>query len=384
MTEPSLDHVTDDDVIAAYAALPGWDAVHAAGSVPAVSVAAVDQAVAALTAEQSVECSVDELAALRPVRRRARRALVAAGLVAAVTTAALVLPSVLRAPSASAEAASLLTRSADAIHATDPATTPSQWWRIESTGSYLTTGAEADRAATASPSSTWLVESSRTEYSAVDGSRPSVFVDSTPRVVRRLSGPTSAAQPTFGSGETWTTGLAPTAVPASWQAPSPVWLASLPRDTAALRDRLYADTAGHGRSTDGEAFVYVADLLRSGVVPADLRVALYRVLATVPGVEVTSSLVRLGTGTGVGLGYSEAVDGTRQEIVVDPSDGDLVGERYVAVSALDGIPAGTVTGTTTWTRTLVDEIPAAVRAAVVDQNCTAREDGGVTCQPSAK
>jgi RNA polymerase sigma-70 factor (ECF subfamily) len=190
--------------------------------------------------------------------------------------------------------------------------------------------------------------------------------------------------PATGHGETWTTGLAPTTVTGSWQAPSPAWLASLPRDPGALRDRLYADTAGHGRSVDGEAFVYVADLLRSGVVPADLRAALYRVLATVPGVEITSSRAAIGHATGVGLGYLEALDGTRQEIVVDPADGDLIGERYVATTALDGIPAGTVIGTTTWTRTLVDVVPASVRAAVVDQNCTASADGGVSCEPGAK
>jgi hypothetical protein len=176
----------------------------------------------------------------------------------------------------------------------------------------------------------------------------------------------------------------PGPVAASWQQPSPTGLASLPRDTAALRDRLYADSAGQGRSEDGEAFVYVADLLRSGVVPADLRAALYRVLATVPGVEITSSHAAIGSATGVGLGYYESTDGTRQEIVVDPSDGDLVGERSVAVKVLDGIAAGTVIGTATWTRTLVDEVPVSVRAAVVDQNCTASADGGVTCVPAGK
>jgi RNA polymerase sigma-70 factor (ECF subfamily) len=233
-------------------------------------------------------------------------------------------------------------------------------------------------------SSSWLVESTRTEYSSVDGQRPSVVVDSTTKVVRKLSGPSDAATPVFGEGETWTTGLAPTTVPGSWQQPSPAWLASLPLDPAALRDRLYADTAGHGRSVDGEAFVYVADLLRSGVVPADLRAALYRVLATVPGVEITSSHATIGGASGVGLGYYEAANGMRQEIVVNPADGELVGERYVAVEAIDGIPGGTVTGTTTWTRTLVDEVPAAVRAAVVDQNCTASADGGVSCVPAEK
>ena len=382
MTDPALDLVTDHDVLAAYADLAGWDAVRAAGAVPPVSVAAVDQALAALSAEQSAEGRDAE----PTQRRRGRRALVAVGLVAAVTAAALVLPSVLRAPSASAEAASLLTHAADSIHATDPVAGPTQWWRIESHETYLSAVTESDKDGSTSPlpaAAAWLVDSSRVQYAAVDGSRPMVFVDSS-RVLRQVSGPPGAEAPRYGTPQTWTTGLAPTTVPGSWQQPSPTWLASLPRDPAALRDQLYADTAGHGRSVDGEAFVYVADLLRSGVVPADLRGSLYRVLATIPGVAITSSHATVGDATGVGLGYVEATDGTRQEIVVDPSNGDLVGERYVAVEALDGIPAGTVTGTTAWTRTLVDDVPTSVRAAVVDQNCTASADGGVSCEPGGK
>ncbi len=382
MTDPTLDLVTDHDVLAAYADLPGWDAVQASGAVPPVSVAAVDQAVATVGAESSVE---DLGTASVPRRRGRRRVLVAASLVAAVTAAVVVLPSALRAPTASAEAASLLTRAADAIHATDPVAAPGQWWRIESHGTNLMQAAGNDKSSPDPVYSSWLVDSSRTQYAAVDGSRPSVVVDSPSHLVRKLSGPASVEPPTFGtSTETWTTGLAPADVPASWQSPSPAWLASLPRDTAALRDRLYADSAGQGRSTDGEAVVYVADLLRSGVVPADLRAALFRVLATVPGVEITSSEVQLGAGTGVGLAYYEATDGTRQEIVVDPSDGELVGERYLAVEGLDGIPAGTVIGTATWSRTLVDAVPASVRAAAVDQHCTASADGGVSCVPAGK
>jgi hypothetical protein len=382
MTDPTLDLVTDHDVLTAYADLPGFDAVVAAGAVPPVSVAAVDQAVAAVAAESSVE--VLDAAPAVAHRLGRRRVLVAAGLVAAVTAAVVVLPSALRAPTASASAASLLSHAADAIHATDPVASPGQWWRIESHESYLTTVTGTDEDAESLTQSSWLAESRRVQYAAADGTRPSVIIDSGSRAVRQLAGPDDAAAPLFGAAETWTTGLAPTTVPAGWQQPSPMWLAALPRDPMALRDRLYTDTAGHGRSADGEAFVYVADLLRSGVVPADLRAALYRVLATVPGVEITSSRVQLGARTGVGLAYYEATDGTRQEIVVDPSNGELVGERYVAVEAIDGIPAGTVTGTATWTRTLVDVVPASVRAAVVDQNCTASDDGAVTCAPQTK
>ena len=51
-----------------------------------------------------------------------------------------------------------------------------------------------------------------------------------------------------GDGETWTTGLAPNDIPGSWQLPNAAWLGGVPRDIEALRDRLYDDTSGHGRS----------------------------------------------------------------------------------------------------------------------------------------
>jgi len=385
MTDPSYDRATDADVLATYSDLAGWDTLVAAGHVAPVTTAAVDQSLAAVAAERTAESATDPLAQRGTRSARRRRLVLASGLVAAVTASALLLPTLLRAPSASAEAATLLTHAADAIHFSDPAARPGQWWRIESRGTALTGIASADKRSTDRGPSAWLVEVGRTEYVAVDGSQPSVFVDAPGRVVRRLAGPPDADRPALGTAsQTWTTGLAPAAIPAGWQQPSPAWLAALPRGTAALRDRLYSDSAGQGRSRDGEAFVYVADLLRSGVVPADLRGALYRVLATVPGVEVTSSHAAIGDADGVGLGFFEAVDGTRQEIVVDPATGELVGERTVAVEVLDGIAAGTVVGSTTWSRTVVDEVPASVRSAAVDQNCTASADGGVSCQPTTK
>jgi hypothetical protein len=374
--------VTDHDVITAYADLPGWATVQASGAVPPVSAAAVDHAVAAVVAEHSVE-ELD--AAPLALRRGRRRVLVAAGLVAAVTAAVFVLPSALRAPTASAEAASLLTHAADAIHSSDPVARPDQWWKISATSLHLHVGESTGEGSVSSATSV-LTAYDYVSYVAVDGSRPTVTEVSPERLVAQISGPVDVTHnPAFlGPGGVETTGLAPNSFPPSWQQPTPSWLASLPRGTAALRDRLYADTAGLGRSADGEAVVYVADLLRSGVVPADLRAALYRVLATIPGVEITSSQARLGTTTGVGLGYHETVDGTRQEIVVDPDNGELVGERSVVIEAVGGVPAGTVLSSTTWTRTLVDQLPASLRRAVVDQNCTASADGGVACSPTVK
>ena len=100
----------------------------------------------------------------------------------------------------------------------------------------------------------------------------------------QVFGPGTPAPPPSSSSDrsvhVRTTNLAPVDIPATWQVPTPAWLAALPRDTDALRARMYADAAGHGPSTDAEVLVIAADVMRSGLVPADLRAAVFRVLRT--------------------------------------------------------------------------------------------------------
>jgi len=94
-------------------------------------------------------------------------------------------------------------------------------------------------------------------------------------------------------------------------------------------------TFGAGPSRDGEALVFIADTLRQGTAPADLRAALFRAVAMIPGVTVTEERAELDGSVGVAVGRFESKNGLRIELVFDPATGQLIGEREVAV---DGYP----------------------------------------------
>jgi hypothetical protein len=140
----------------------------------------------------------------------------------------------------------------------------------------------------------------------------------------------------------------------SWQQPTPEFLAGVPTGTQELYDRLRADTSGRGSDPDLEMVVYVADALRTGQVPAQVRAAMYRVLAKVPGIQITEQVANLDGRRGTAYGISAA--GARHDIIVDPGTGQFIGERQIAVDGYDDIPAGTVTEYTSVTTTVVPAI----------------------------
>ena len=137
-------------------------------------------------------------------------------------------------------------------------------------------------------------------------------------------------------------GTDPCAAAGNWQTPGDTFTAELPRNPYRLYQRLRKDTAGHGNDADQEVLVYAADALRSGLLPADLRAALYRALTYLPTLTITERTATLDGRAGTALGIAAA--GERQEIIIDPADGTFIGERTRLTADRDGIPAGTVTG----------------------------------------
>lgn len=258
---------------------------------------------------------------------------------------------------------------------------PSQYWRVESRRVGVRVGGSGPGPASA----VYRVWSTRTTYYSVDGGHPTWVVEDEATKVEQLSGPTGVGAPTH-SYTVQTNDIPANRVPAGWQVPSTAFLAELPRDTTALRQRLYHDAAGHGRSDDSEVWVLVCDVLRSGLVPADLTAALLRVLATVPGISLVESSAPLDGRATTALTMDERpvdqdnVVVARRELVVDRATDRLLGERTVFTKPRLGLPAGATVGLVRTTRTVVDDVPESVRAAATHQHCEVQGDAGVVCQ----
>ncbi|MBC8091914.1 MAG: hypothetical protein H7Y15_08245 [Pseudonocardia sp.] len=135
----------------------------------------------------------------------------------------------------------------------------------------------------------------------------------------------------------------------SWQAPTAEFLARLPRDPAALRDRLLADSPGRWASP----FSSAVDALRTCLVPAELRGVLYCALTGLDGVHVEPEPTDVDGRVCLVLVHDAGR--TRTELMIDKSDGQFAGERdTLRMDSRCGLPVGTLIGETS------------VRTAVVD------------------
>ena len=263
--------------------------------------------------------------------------------------------------SADAAAASVLTdASAAAIQTTDPALSPGQYLEVRTRAegvAYVQAGDDAEPI---------RIRTDDTLYRPADAGDDWVWV----------RGPQSVAE-TFGAAseqaaENWMRDIAQEnsfETGDLLRAPDGTFyggsagagyddLTNLPRDPYRLLNHIYRVTLGAGPSPDTEALVFIADRLSVGNVPADLRSAMYRAAAMIPGVEFIDDQATLDGRTGVAIGRVEDAWGARVEIIVDPDTGDFIGDREVLVRDSNGLPAGATTHWSTVTTAVVDTAPA--------------------------
>lgn len=136
--------------------------------------------------------------------------------------------------------------------------------------------------------------------------------------------------------------------------------AGIPTDGDAAYKWIDDQYDGSSSNRDEANFVRITDILRTGMVPAAQRAALLAALAKVPGVTVTADVANLDGVKGDAIGRSEpAREGARQEIIIDPNTGLVIGERRLAGRGADEIPWGPdgLTGLSAVQLTVVDAVP---------------------------
>lgn len=136
----------------------------------------------------------------------------------------------------------------------------------------------------------------------------------------------------------------------TWRAPTPDFLALLPRDEDALLHRLRDDNPG---SWFGP-FAAALTALRTCLVPADLRLALARALCRLPGVRVVDEVENLDGQRCTALVHDAGR--TLTELLFAADDGQFAGERdTLRLDSRCGLRAGTMISSTAVRTTVVDE-----------------------------
>ncbi len=142
-----------------------------------------------------------------------------------------------------------------------------------------------------------------------------------------------------------------------WTLMSDDELDALPRDGHALYDHFNSSYQGGSASRDENNFVRITDILRMGLIPADLRAGLYKALALIPGVNA-SEQANFDGKVGVAIGRTEPLRaGQRAEMIIDPTTGLVIGERTIMTYAAFGFGSNEVVGHTAIDYRIVDSAP---------------------------
>lgn len=304
---------------------------------------------------------------VRPIRFR-RRILIASAaavlLVGGIVVADVVRPN---GPGATAEAAEVLNNAAAAtMQTSDPVVGPGQYLKIDTTAVYAA-GISLGDPGNGGRSVEWLDESSDHLYVPADQTAewiwnreariPTTFFSEDAKAEAAKYQQSQAGDPLSAGELLRAPGGNFYGEPRLLFAGLPLLegVKTLPRDPQALLDTI-RQLENPDRS-EAETLESIAAALQTGVAPADLRAALYKAAALIPGVTLVDRQANLDGKAGTAIGIEDPDRGTRMDIIIDPATGLLIGERVVTLTAGETFPAGTATAWTAVQTSVVNSAP---------------------------
>ncbi|BCW06322.1 CU044_5270 family protein [Arthrobacter sp. NtRootA1] len=337
------------------------------GSAPPATLARGREKLMTRIAQTSTTEEIRPTATVTPIRFR-RRVLFASA-AAALLVGGIVVADVFRpgAPGATAEAAEVLNDAAAAtIRTSDPLVGPGQYLKVE-TKELTGGGAQAPDGSEVN----WQEMTGGQVYVPADRAgewvwnrAPRRILDSSSDEAKALAAEIAARDSYRPEGQPSSVGIVRAPGGAFYgNAPAAVIgtplkdASNLPKDPRALLDLIYERTKDAGKSPDNEAFVTIADGLRTGAVPAELRAALYKAAALIPGVTLSDRQATIDGRTGTAIGIPSPDGTARTDIIIDPDSGLVIGEQSVLLKDYPGSPAGTVTSWTSVRTSVVDSAP---------------------------
>ncbi|MFG1955393.1 CU044_5270 family protein [Micromonospora sp. NPDC048830] len=252
-----------------------------------------------------------------PVRSaRARWRVATVGAVATTGVLALLVGSVVsiggNPPAASAQAAEILHRAADAARADQAPAPRADQFILTETKTFFPVVGQND--AGTSISRSWM---------SVDGAHDGLIWTSDPAVGGRQStvipGCRGGRAAEWGPDGTLLNSTRPCT-------PTPAYLSDLPTDAAAMLTYLQRMSEGAEASSE-QTFANVGVLIRRGYLPAQSRAALYEAATKIPGVVASPAVTDAAGRSGIGVSLAGKID--RYDLIFDPQTYQFLGWQVV-------------------------------------------------------
>ncbi len=137
-------------------------------------------------------------------------------------------------------------------------------------------------------------------------------------------------------------------LPPAFTRPTPAYLAALPRDPKQLYEKLRSEAAGDQGVI---LLTEISEGLDTGLIPADLRKAVFQALAYLPNLQVLGGQTDFDGRPGTGFGLVD--DATQHELIIDPATGAYLGWKELLVRDSKGLNAGTLVNASSVTTKVV-------------------------------